>query len=117
MNEAAHIEEEPSAITIYTTPGCMGCEMTIKQLAKAGLPFNVVDLSTRPDLVEEFRSEGLMNAPIVEDQNSQRTTGFRPDRIRSLIAASSPTLSSGTHPTNASMRNTSLARGGESKTL
>ena len=117
MNEAAHIEEEPSAITIYTTPGCMGCEMTIKQLTKAGLPFNVVDLSTRPDLVEEFRSEGLMNAPIVEDQNSQRTAGFRPDRIRSLIAASSPTLSSGTHPTKASMRNTSLTREGESKTL
>mgnify|MGYP000869088923 CR=1 FL=1 len=116
MNEAAHIEEEPGVITIYTTPGCMGCEMTIKQLTKAGLPF-VVDLSTRPDLVEEFRSEGLMNAPIVEDQNSQRTAGFRPDRIRSLIAASSPTLSSGTHPTNASMRNTSLTRGGESKTL
>lgn len=117
MNEAAHAEEEPSAITIYTTPGCMGCEMTIKQLTKAGLPFNVVDLSTRPDLVEEFRSEGLMNAPIVEDQNSQRTAGFRPDRIRSLIAASAPTLSSGTHSTNASMRNTSLARGEESKTL
>ena len=117
MNEAAHIEEEPGVITIYTTPGCMGCEMTIKQLTKAGLPFNVVDLSTRPDLVEEFRSEGLMNAPIVEDQHSQRTAGFRPDRIRSLIAASSPTLSSGTHPTNASMRNASLTRGEESKTL
>ena len=117
MNEAAHIEEDPGVITIYTTPGCMGCEMTIKQLTKAGLPFNVVDLSTRPDLVEEFRSEGLMNAPIVEDQNSQRTAGFRPDRIRSLIAASSPTLSSGTHPTNASMRKTPLARGEESKTL
>lgn len=117
MNEAAHIEEDPGVITIYTTPGCMGCEMTIKQLTKAGLPFNVVDLSTRPDLVEEFRSEGLMNAPIVEDQNAQRTAGFRPDRIRSLIAASAPTPTKSTHPAIASVRKASPTRGEEPKTL
>lgn len=85
-------EPEPvQPITIYTTPHCMGCEMTRRQLDKAGVDYQVVDLSTRPDLVDQFRHEGLTSAPIVESPDGERTAGFRPDRIKAMVsAATSP---------------------------
>lgn len=79
--EAARAE-----VTVYTTPGCMGCEMTKKRLGEAGVAFEAVDLSGRPDLVEQFRAEGLRQAPIIETPDGVRTSGFNPDRIRGIVS-------------------------------
>ena len=51
--------------------------------------YEVVDLSERPDLVEQLRSEGLLQAPILDDGTS-RSAGFRPDRIRAIVDAATP---------------------------
>jgi glutaredoxin-like protein NrdH len=80
-------QEQPPAITIYTTPSCPGCGLTKEKLTEAGIPFEAVDLSTRPDLVEAFKAEGLMSAPIIQTPDGTRTAGFRPDRIKAIIAA------------------------------
>lgn len=84
--EAENANELP--ITLYTTPGCPGCQMTHRAFEKAGVDIVVVNLADRPDLIEQFKREGLMSAPILEDEAGERTSGFRPDRIRALIAAS-----------------------------
>lgn len=73
-------------LTIYSVDSCQGCRMTAQMLEKAGVPFQVVDLSERPDLVEQFRAEGLIQAPVLEHQG-ERTAGFRPDRIRSIVSS------------------------------
>lgn len=73
-------------LVVYTTPQCPGCELTQKMLKKEGVDFEVVNLSKRPDLVERFRAEGLLSAPII-DHDGQKTSGFRPDRIKAIIAA------------------------------
>ncbi|CED91305.1 glutaredoxin domain-containing protein [Actinomyces succiniciruminis] len=89
-------------ITIYTTPHCMGCEMTRRQLDKAGVDYQVIDLTTRPDLVAQFRGEGLTSAPIVESPDGERTAGFRPDRIKAMVsAATSPTPAAAPTPPTA----------------
>lgn len=80
-------QEQTPAITIYTTPSCPGCGLTKEKLTAAGIPFEAVDLSTRPDLVEAFKAEGLMSAPIIQTPDGTRTAGFRPDRIKAIIAA------------------------------
>ena len=85
---AVPVQELPS-ITVYTTPGCMGCEMTRRQLDRARVAYEVVDLSARPDLVAQFRGEGLTSAPVVETPDGERTSGFRPDRIRAMVSAAS----------------------------
>lgn len=77
-------------LTIYTTDNCAGCALTKKMLEKEGVAFEAVSLADRPDLVDQFRAEGLMSAPII-DHDGQRTSGFRPDRIKAIIAASAPT--------------------------
>lgn len=76
-------------LTVYTTPNCPGCKMTRRQLDKAGVAYEAVDLSSRPDLVEQFRAEGLRQAPIIE-MDGQRTAGFNPDRIKAIVAAATP---------------------------
>lgn len=73
-------------LTIYTTPNCPSCRLTRQALDRAGLTYEVVDLSGRPDLVEQMRSEGLLQAPILDDGTS-RSAGFRPDRIRAIVDA------------------------------
>lgn len=77
-------------LTIYTTPNCPSCRLTRQALDRAGLTYEVIDLSGRPDLVEQLRSEGLLQAPILDDGTS-RSAGFRPDRIRAIVDAATPT--------------------------
>ncbi|MBS6639251.1 MAG: glutaredoxin family protein [Actinomyces sp.] len=76
-------------LTIYTTPNCPSCRLTRQALDRAGITYEVIDLSGRPDLVEQMRSEGLLQAPILDDGTS-RSAGFRPDRIRAIVDAATP---------------------------
>ena len=64
-------------LTIYTTPNCPSCRLTRDTLDRAGIAYTLVDLSQRPDLVEQMRSEGLLQAPILDDGTS-RSAGFAP---------------------------------------
>lgn len=73
-------------LTIYTTPDCPGCRLTKQMFDRAGVEYQAVDLATRPDLVARFRAEGLLSAPIVE-HDGQRTAGFNPARVRSILDA------------------------------
>ena len=76
-------------LTIYTTPNCPSCRLTRDTLDRAGIAYTIVDLSQRPDLVEQMRSEGLLQAPILDD-GTLRSAGFRPDRIRAIVDAATP---------------------------
>ena len=92
--------DEPE-LTVYTTPDCPGCQMTRRQLDKAGVAYEAVDLSGRPDLVEQFREEGLLQAPIIE-MDGQRTAGFDPARIKAIVDAATPQRApSGSGPSDA----------------
>lgn len=82
-------EEAAPALTLYTTPHCPACRLTRQALDRAGLTYEVIDLSERPDLVEQMRSEGLLQAPVIDDGTS-RSAGFRPDRIRAIVDAATP---------------------------
>ena len=84
-----HVVGMSENITIYTTPHCPGCALTQRKLDKAGITYNAIDLSKRPDLVEQFKNEGLLSAPIIETQKG-RSSGFNPERIREIIALADP---------------------------
>lgn len=82
-------EAQGADVTVYTTPGCVGCAATRRQLDRAGVAYELVDLSTRPDLVARFRAEGLAQAPVIESADGRRTSGFDPGRIKAIVAAAS----------------------------
>lgn len=69
-------------VTIYTTPSCPGCEATKRALNKAGVAYDAIDLSERPDLVEAFKQQGFGQSPIVETQDGDRWSGFNPSKLK-----------------------------------
>ena len=98
----AQTQTDEPELTVYTKPDCPGCTMTRRELDKAGAAYQEVDLTTRPDLVEQFRAEGLRSAPVVEF-GDERIAGFNPAKIRAIAAqAMSPTPPTAPAPTGAS---------------
>lgn len=99
--DLSQAQAEVPELTVYTTPNCPGCRMTKRELDKAGAPYNEIDLTTRPDLVEQFRAEGLRSAPVVE-LGAERVAGFNPAKIRAIAAqAMSPTPPTAPAPSGA----------------
>lgn len=70
-------------ITVYTTSNCAQCSMTKKQFDKLGIRYDEIALEQHPELVEKFKSIGLMSAPIVVT-DVKKWSGFRLDKIKSL---------------------------------
>jgi glutaredoxin-like protein NrdH len=70
-------------IKVWSTPNCVQCMQTKKQFDKLGIKYESLDLTEHPDKLEEFKAQGLMQAPIVET-DIKVWSGFRLDRIKSL---------------------------------
>ena len=71
------------AITVYTKPQCVQCGATIKALEKAGLDYELVDLTTDTDARDYVMALGHLQAPVVV-AGTDHWAGFRPDRIKNL---------------------------------
>lgn len=66
-------------VTVYTTPGCPGCNLTKRQLVKRGH-----DVDERPlDALEDTMRQRFSTAPVV-DTGADQWDGYRPDRIDAL---------------------------------
>lgn len=74
------------AITVYTKPACVQCNMTYKALDKAGLEYEVVDISQDDEARDYVMALGYLQAPVVV-VGDDHWSGFRPERIKSLAAA------------------------------
>ena len=73
------------AITVYTKPQCVQCGATIKALDKAGITYELVDLTTDIDARDYVMALGHLQAPVVVT-DTDHWAGFRPDRIKNLAA-------------------------------
>ncbi|RAV31138.1 glutaredoxin-like protein NrdH [Corynebacterium heidelbergense] len=72
-------------ITVYTKPACVQCTATKKALDKAGLEYELVDISLDDEARDYVMALGHLQAPVVVAGESH-WSGFRPDRIRGLVA-------------------------------
>ena len=73
------------SITVYTKPACVQCNATYRALDKAGLEYEVIDI-TEDDSARDFvMALGYLQAPIVV-AGDNHWAGFRPDRIKELSA-------------------------------
>ncbi|WKD58782.1 glutaredoxin-like protein NrdH [Corynebacterium caspium] len=73
------------SITVYTKPACVQCNATKKALDKAGLNYELVDISLDDEARDYVLALGYLQAPVVEF-DGEHWSGFRPDRINSLAA-------------------------------
>ncbi|GED98326.1 redoxin NrdH [Gordonia crocea] len=75
------------AITVYTKPACVQCNATYKALDKAGVEYQVVDISEDSEARDYVMALGYLQAPVVV-AGDEHWSGFRPDRIKALAAGS-----------------------------
>jgi glutaredoxin-like protein NrdH len=71
------------AITVYTKPGCVQCNATYKALDKAGLEYEIIDISEDAEARELVVGLGYMQAPVII-AGDEHWAGFRPDAIKKL---------------------------------
>ena len=71
------------AITVYTKPQCVQCSATIKALDRAGLEYELVDISADDGARDYVMALGHLQAPVVVT-DADHWAGFRPDRIKAL---------------------------------
>lgn len=64
-------------------PHCPQCDATYRTLDKHGLEYEVVDLSKDAEALEQARSLGYQQAPVVL-ADGDHWSGFRPDKIKAL---------------------------------
>lgn len=53
------------AVTVYTKPSCVQCTATYRALDSKGIDYDVLDLSEDPAALEQVKSLGYLQAPVV----------------------------------------------------
>ncbi len=53
------------SITVYTKPACVQCNATYRALDKAGLEYNVIDITEDAEARDYVMALGYLQAPIV----------------------------------------------------
>ena len=74
------------AITIYSKPNCVQCTATYRAMDKAGLSYETVDISLDAQALEQVKSLGYAQAPVVV-AGEDHWSGFRPGKIKTLALA------------------------------
>lgn len=72
-------------VIVYSTPSCVQCKQTYKELDKKGIAYKVVDLAADEAAMSRVRGLGFSQAPVVE-AGEDMWAGFRPDKIKKLAA-------------------------------
>ena len=73
------------AITVYSKPSCVQCNATYRALDAKGIEYEVTDVSEDAAALEQVKSLGYMQAPVVV-ADEEHWSGFRPDKINELAA-------------------------------
>ena len=74
------------AITVYAKPACVQRNSTYRALDKAGIEYNVIDITENAQDRDYVMSLGYLQAPIVV-AGGVHFSGFRPDEIKKLASA------------------------------
>ncbi len=70
-------------VTVYSLPVCSQCKLTYRALDRAGVAYEVVDLSTDQAAAALVKELGHIQAPVVV-AGDRHWSGFRPDMIAAL---------------------------------
>lgn len=70
-------------VIVYSTPSCVQCKQTYRELDKKGIAYKVVDLAADEAAMSRVRGLGFSQAPVVE-AGEDMWAGFRPDKIKKL---------------------------------
>ncbi|MDU0969228.1 MAG: glutaredoxin-like protein NrdH [Actinomycetaceae bacterium] len=75
------------SITLYSKPRCVQCDATKRAFAKQGIAYQEIDMTQDPSALEYVKGMGFKQAPVVV-AGDDAWSGFRPDKIKSIVAQS-----------------------------
>lgn len=70
-------------ITVYSTPSCIQCAATTREMDRKGISYDVVDLTKDENAYARVTEMGYRQAPVVV-AGEDHWSGFRPDKIQDL---------------------------------
>ncbi|MBP2384455.1 glutaredoxin-like protein NrdH [Brachybacterium sacelli] len=79
------------AITVYSKPHCVQCDATKRALNKAGIAYDVIDLTEDADALVTVQSLGYVQAPVVV-ADGDHWSGFRPAKLKALTSTRARTV-------------------------
>jgi glutaredoxin-like protein NrdH len=83
MRQPAQLQEMQHSPLLFTKPSCVQCTATYRALDAKGIEYDVVDLSEDAAALEQVKSLGYLQAPVVIT-DEDHWSGFRPDKIDEL---------------------------------
>ena len=73
-------------IIIYSTPNCIQCKATAREMDRKNISYDVIDMSKDEASLQKVKSMGYQQAPVVV-AGDDHWSGFRPDKINALAVA------------------------------
>ncbi|MGO0062295.1 glutaredoxin family protein [Brevibacillus fluminis] len=70
---------------VYSTKGCIECDMVKQMLTTQGIPFEVRDVMTSAEFRDEVEKFGFLGVPVTVI-DGKAVKGFVPDELNKLIA-------------------------------
>ncbi|MBT2272715.1 glutaredoxin-like protein NrdH [Rhodococcus qingshengii] len=74
------------SVTVYTKPACVQCNATYRALDKAGIEYDLIDITENAQARDYVMSLGYLQAPVVV-AGDVHFSGLRPDEIKKLASA------------------------------
>lgn len=71
-------------VAVYTKPGCVQCQATLRAFERAGIKVATIDITSDVQARDFVMSLGYLQAPVVVT-GTRHWSGFRPDRIAELV--------------------------------
>ena len=70
-------------VTVYSKPNCVQCTMTYRAFDRAGVNYQVVDMTEDAAALTKVKEMGYLAAPVII-ADDEHWAGFQPDRIAAL---------------------------------
>lgn len=70
-------------VTIFSTPACVQCSATYRELDRLGIAYRVLDVEQDSTAREQMIALGYRQLPVVMAGDAH-WSGFQPDRLRAL---------------------------------
>ncbi|WP_394217008.1 glutaredoxin-like protein NrdH [Brachybacterium vulturis] len=70
-------------VTVYSKPLCVQCDATKRALNKAGIAYELIDVTEDAEGLATVKSLGYIQAPVVV-ADGDHWSGFRPEKVKAL---------------------------------
>lgn len=73
------------SVIVYSKPNCMQCQFTKQFLEENNVPFVIKDVMADEEAMAAVKALGFSSLPVVEIEGEEAFSGFRPDRLETLL--------------------------------